>query len=314
MIDVYADASLALSAALAIVWTWWGEGFGAEAKEDSGDGSEQVAWWGSGVLGRLVMYAAGQIWGIVTALCAPQLVPGLLLLYAGSSPRAVLGAALSFDISDGYKPTGEAPGWMGPDPDRAQRIALAGALAVWRAEKLDSFMKRIQRTAQDVRRQGAADFLSCCVRDPWGFARPEVWGLVRRAALAALGTIGSVPFLRMAFPACVLDECLKYVLTTAVDVWERRVARHFSSLSVPMFVNLLLLPIIDMLHCGLMSIKMLLLGVLTYPLYDAPGVNSGFLVTCTILASIHNYGCLDSVIRPLPEFAELMWQAMRGQG
>merc|ERR1712232_1015228 len=130
-----------------------------------------------------------------------------------------------------------------------------GSLAVWRAEKLDSLMKRMQKTAEKVSGQGIGNFTFLCFRDPWGFAKPEVWAVVRRGALVALATIGCVPFIRVAFPACVLDESLKYVSMMALDVWERRVARRLPFLSVPMPVSILLLPIFEVLHCGLMAVK-----------------------------------------------------------
>lgn len=307
MIDQSTDYSLVLSAALAVIWTWWGDGF-EESRADAGDtGVSETSF-----LGNFVRSTVMEFWGILVTVCSPQLVPGLLVLYAASSPRAVLDAALSFDIYEGYKPTGEAPPWMGPSPDRKQILALAAALAVWRAEKLDSLLKRMQKTVVKVRGQGTGQFVVLCVRDPWGFAKPEVWSVVRRGALAALATIGCVPFVRVAFPACVLDEGLKYVTMTALDVWERRVARYLTFLSVPMPVSILLLPVMEVLHCGLMAVKMLLLGILTYPLYERPGANPGLLVACTVFASIHNYQCLDGLIRQIPESAEQIWQVLRG--
>lgn len=243
-----------------------------------------------------------------------QLLPALLLTLAATSPLAAIRAAISFDfggmlwlLGEESKPEGSelgAPQWLGGDAGSLRHLLLALSLIVWRAEKLESLLQRMQRSVKFVQGQGLGSSLGGLARDPMGYGWPAAWGVSRRIALVSISSFGCVPFMQTAYPAVVLDEASYWFVASASNLWERKVS------SVPMVVNIVLLPIADLVHFIPVIVKVLLLGLTVYPSYASPG----FLVASALAWTAHNLHVVyTTLVLDVPESARQLWAA-RNQG
>jgi len=283
------DVSVLASAVLATAWIRGASRQSARDAESSAPGTtsltpQEVAW-------ALIM-------GVRSL---NQVLPVAFVMLAAASPVAVILSACSFGLPDE-----KATGWLGDDPDigALRRWAIMAALAVWRAEKLESLLQRIQRSAGVIAVTGFGQCLKSGLADPGIWFWPGFWGSVRRFALVAIASFGHAPFVRIALPAVVLDEFLWWALSKTQDLWTRKVC------SLPTAVDLLVLPILDLLHFLPVVTKVFLLGIMEYPAYDSPGAYPLTLVVCALAWTAHNCHTLHStVFVDLPEIARQLWAA-----
>lgn len=296
------DASLLLSAGLAAAWA-------VDARSAKEGRSRLASLLSPGSVGGFVSEV---LWTAVSLLRdANQVLPAALLLFAATSPEQLLARAISVDLDDGYR-LGVPPRWIttSPEPSAQQRWAVLLALAIWRAEKMESLVQRVQRSAGEARQRGLPGCCRLVFTDPMGYAWPAVWGSTRRMALIVVSGCGCVPFLRTTFPTVVLDEFLWYIRSKASDLWSRKVC------GLPLFVDLLVLPAVDIVHLVLMLVKVFLLGLLAYPAYAVPDSSvGGLLMLCTMAWTAHNcHVVYTTVCLDMYESARALWAARGGGG
>eukprot|EP00933_Yihiella_yeosuensis_P046165 TRINITY_DN41650_c0_g1_i1.p1 TRINITY_DN41650_c0_g1~~TRINITY_DN41650_c0_g1_i1.p1 ORF type:complete len:294 (+),score=52.23 TRINITY_DN41650_c0_g1_i1:64-945(+) len=234
-----------------------------------------------------------------------QALPFIFVMLAASSPLAVIYSACSFAL-----PLDDEEGWLGSDPDIGfwRRLCLLAALAIWRAEKLESLLQRLQRSAGIIQAKGFGPCVKSAIADPYGWIWPPFWGIFRRFALIVISTTGYAPFVRAVLPATVFDEFLWYAMSQTQDLCARKLKT-----STPVVVDVLVLPILDLLHFLPVLSKVALIAVLEYPLYDAPGSYPLVLACCALAWTAHNcHQLYTTVWHDLPESARQMWEARSG--
>mmetsp|Transcript_29267 Transcript_29267/g.59041 ORF Transcript_29267/g.59041 Transcript_29267/m.59041 type:complete len:165 (+) Transcript_29267:329-823(+) len=160
----------------------------------------------------------------------------------------------------------------------------------------------MQRSAQAVRAAGLGEALKSAVADPMGWLWPPFWGIVRRMALVIVASCGSAPFLLLAFPSVALDECLWWVLATAQDLFTRKVC------AVPMAVDIIVLPLLDLVHFLPVLSRIFFLAVFHLPYYS-DGM-TWWLVISALAWTAHNcHTFYSTAILDVPEQARQLWAA-----
>jgi len=252
---------------------------------------------------------ADAAWGVVMFLeTYKQLLPTILVICAATNKVGLLSVALSLDVDgSGEPPAIGTPVWLGgEDQGDLRRFCLALSLFVWRAEKLESLMQRMQRAAGHVKADGVGPLLSQMTHDPFAAIWPVTWGLTRRIALVAISSFGYIPFVQTVYPTVLLDEALWWTFAKVNDIWSRRVC------CLPPVFDLVILPIVDLLHLLPVVVKVFLLGILAYPVYDAPAGSSLFLVFCAIAWTGHNcHVVYNTLFVDIPESTKQLWAAWR---
>lgn len=161
--------------------------------------------------------------------------------------------------------------WGGSKPSFSQRLALFVALTVWRAEKLESLLQRADRAASSL----GAPYL-------WCTDGATLWGLSRRAAVVVVCSCGSGPFLKIAFPAVVIDEFLEWCISEVKAIRIRPEVTVEDK--IPKLVGVLI-SLFDMGHLAFMIVNVFAL-VLEYPVYSQ--ANPIVLTSCAIMWTCHN--------------------------
>lgn len=101
------------------------------------------------------------------------------VLCAASSISTALVAAFSLGLCL------EEP-WLGDGA--AQSLATEAALCIWRAEKVEVLLQRLQRSAKIVESDGIGSSLKKSFAEPFSWFWPGFWGSARRFALIAVST------------------------------------------------------------------------------------------------------------------------------
>mmetsp|Transcript_70863 Transcript_70863/g.220137 ORF Transcript_70863/g.220137 Transcript_70863/m.220137 type:complete len:281 (+) Transcript_70863:73-915(+) len=275
------DASVVASAALAVAWTW-----------------ENTRTLERGPAADLASAAKQATWsGVMCVRTLNQVLPAGCVLLAAVTPWSAIVSACSFGVAD-LQP-GERS-WLGEGELSVwQHLAILVALTVWRAEKLESTLQRMQRSVGVIRASGVGLALSSATADPVGWVWPAFWGVARRLALVAIGSFGTAPFLLVAFPAVVFDECLWWLLAKAQDLWSRKVC------SLPAAVDVVVLPLVDLVHFLPVLSRVFLLAVFHYADHG-----SGLLVLCALAWTAHSCHTLyTTVFVDVPDSARQLWAA-----
>mmetsp|Transcript_116443 Transcript_116443/g.324498 ORF Transcript_116443/g.324498 Transcript_116443/m.324498 type:complete len:285 (-) Transcript_116443:45-899(-) len=279
------DTSLVMSAALAAAWTWdktHSRGQEERRVDSLATAAKQVAW--------------GSVRGVRSL---NQVLPAALAAFAAGSFGSVLSSAFSLGLAELSM---EGAQWLGHgELSLWRRWSLVAAVAVWRAEKLESLLQRLQRSSDVIRAAGFSQAVSLAASDPYAWVWPAFWGVARRLALVAVSSFGSVPFMLVAFPAVVLDECLWWLLATVQDLWSRKV------FALPAAVDVVILPLVDLLHFVPVLVRVLLLGIWHYPGY---GETSWLLVVSALAWTAHNcHTFYTTVFLDVPEQARQLLTA-----
>lgn len=292
------DVSLLLSVGLAITWIK-----GAGRANDSSEASALSA------LPKDLSSAAQEVgWASAMYLHGlNQVLPALLVAAAAASPWRAVSSACYVSLPEEPGTLPDDGGWLGHGQlGFARRWALLVALAVWRAEKLESLIQRMQRSVSITKSTGLGPSLKNMLADPWGWAWPAFWGVTRRFALIAISVIGCGPFLQTTFPAVVLDECLWWVLAKFQDLWSRKLT------GVPPVFDVVVLPILDLLHFLPVIAKVCMLALLEYPVYEAAGSSGTLLVISAMAWTAHNCHTLyTTVCVDVPESVQQLMAARR---
>lgn len=305
------DVSVLVSAALAVTWIFGNTRASPQAEASSNEGEAAS----SPRKTPLDLALGCALW----VHSVNQLLPALLLAAAAASPvQAVQAAWPQVGSIDLDHPFGEetvtkidAPDWLGHDAGFLRHLFLASSLMVWRAEKLESLLQRMQRSVKVAQTEGVGKCLSSFFRDPYAYGWPVFWGISRRVALVVVASCGVAPFMQSAYPAVVLDECLWWVVANFQGFWDRKVTNY----PVPAVVNIIVLPLLDLLHFLPVLVKVFFLGLTAYPFYDKAGVAPGLLVASAFAWTAHNLHMLyTTVFLDLPESARALWAARHGEG
>jgi len=191
------------------------------------------------------------------------------------------------------------------------RLFLVVSLTVWRAEKLESLLQRLQRSVKVAQKDGLGSCMQSFIKDPMGYGWPVFWAVTRRVSLVVVGTCGCTPFLQTAYPAVVLDELLWWVVANFQNFWDRQVPQY----PLPIFANIIVMPIVDLLHFIPVLVKVIVLGATAYPWYEDGGTAPGLLVMSTIAWTGHNCHMLKTTaLDDLPESCRAWWQARQAGG
>eukprot|EP00929_Paragymnodinium_shiwhaense_P069191 TRINITY_DN34903_c0_g1_i1.p1 TRINITY_DN34903_c0_g1~~TRINITY_DN34903_c0_g1_i1.p1 ORF type:complete len:290 (-),score=54.94 TRINITY_DN34903_c0_g1_i1:372-1241(-) len=207
-------------------------------------------------------------------------------------------------------PASEDAGWLGAEPLSFYRqFALLLSLTIWRADKLHSLLQRAQRSVGVIKAEGPGTALKNAVSDVSDYAWPGIWGLGRRAANITISALGCVPFVKCALPAVVMDECLWYVLSKSQDLFGRKV------MQLPPVFDVLILPILDLLHFIPVMCQVFYLAIFEYPDYDISGTSKLILVLCALSWTGHNCNIFyTSACMDIPENASQLWAGNSGAG
>lgn len=250
------------------------------------------------------------------------ILPAILLVFAASSPLKLMQAAVNLNVDRtwsiwimGEEPRGglnvgdRSPDWLGKHDSFFRCLFLQLSLCVWRAEKLESLLQRMQRSAGVAKREGTT-----CIKslfdDPKAYAFDPVWGCTRRLALIAISSFGFVPFVYTTYPTVLFDESLSWVTMKLNDLCERFLQKRGSS--VPIWVSFVLMPVLDQLHFIPVIIQIFFLAVSDYPYYTSPGVHSTLLFLCAVAWTVHNINLFyHAVFMDLPENVGQWWEARK---
>lgn len=287
------NTSVVASAALGAAWTW------VAANDHESAGSD----WSAKSVGKwLVWRAAKELHSY------NQVLPAVLTVYAASRPSDAISAACSLGISDLFEETPPNRNWLGQDElSSRQYLALMLALTIWRAEKMESLLQRIQRSAGEIKKNSASHIFTSSCKDPGTWVWPPVWGIARRLALISIASFGCVPFVLTAFPSVVLDECLWWALAKVQDLWSRKVC------SFPAVFDFILFPLLDLIHFVPVFTNVLLLGLVSYAEYSPPGIPAYLLIVCAFAWTAHNVHTIYTTLCvDLPDSARQLWAARNG--
>lgn len=267
------DVSLCFSFVLALLWQ---RGLAVEETLSSRPVPEQVLW-------RAIL---GLRW-------TNQVLPSILVVQAARSVAAVMYAGFTLGLH------AEGGGWLGDSPGSGACVAVHCAVLIWRAEKVETLLQRIQRSTNVVKDAGLGGCIKNGFAEPWDWLWPGLWGSFRRFALVAVSSVGYGSFVRAALPAVVFDECLWWIVTKSQDAFARKVC------SLPLTIDLVILPFIDLLHMVPVITKVLLLGVLEYPQNtEYPAL----LILCAMAWTGHNcHMAYTQLFVDLPENTRQLW-------
>lgn len=227
-----------------------------------------------------------------------QVLPTVFALAAAASWPAAIGTAFTIGLVE----ESDDGGWLGHEEFTTfRRVFLLLSLTVWRAEKLGNLLERMQRSVGEVKRVGIASGLSQSVSDPFGYLWPALWGSSRRIAPVCISSFGSAPFLRTAFPAVIVDEFLWFALSKIQGTVDRHV------IGVPMFLDVVVLPIVDLLHLVPVIVQVLFLGLFEYPECEIGG-RPIFLTVCAFAWTAQNlHIAYTTALVDVPESARQLW-------
>jgi hypothetical protein len=232
-----------------------------------------------------------------------QVLPTLFLLAAASSFLSPLGTLCSLSQFD-YSEAPEDGGWLGiQELSAMRRSALLVSLALWRADKLEDLGRRMQRSVRVIQSDGFATALQQSISDPYGYLWPALWGSGRRVALVAIASFGCVPFIRTAFPAVVLDEFLNFAVAKVQRLIDQKVV------SLPAAVDLVMVPLADLVHFIPVIVHISLLGICEYPSYE----RGGLLAFCAFAWTMHNCHLVYSTLSEVPVNLQIIWAGQGGQ-
>eukprot|EP00439_Symbiodinium_sp_Y106_P074588 s675_g14.t1 len=217
-----------------------------------------------------------------------QVLPSVLVVQAARSVAVVMYAGFTLGLH------AEGGGWLGDSPGSGACVAVHCAVLIWRAEKVETLLQRMQRSANVVKDTGLGGCIKNGFAEPWDWLWPGLWGSFRRFALVGYGS-----FVRAALPAVVFDECLWWIVIKCQDAFARKVC------ALPMTLDLVILPFIDFLHMVPVITKVLLLGVLEYPQNtEYPAL----LILCAMAWTGHNcHMAYTQLFVDLPEQARQLW-------
>lgn len=248
-----------------------------------------------------------------------QFLPALLLFLAASSRVKLLQSALHLNFdrfwnvlfseapSDEHNAELWLPPWFAEDAGFLKHLLLQLSLFVWRAEKLESLLQRMQRSVGVVKREGT-QCLTNFAHDPKAYAFDPVWGCTRRVALIAISSFGCAPFVTTTYPTVVLDESLWWMTATLNDTCDRFLQKR--NASIPIWVSLIVMPVMDQLHFIPVILQVLLLGLTVYPYTTSAGLLSGVLSLSAVAWSVHNCNLLyHTIIVDVPENTRQWWAA-----
>mmetsp|Transcript_52 Transcript_52/g.64 ORF Transcript_52/g.64 Transcript_52/m.64 type:complete len:285 (+) Transcript_52:170-1024(+) len=232
-----------------------------------------------------------------------EVLPLILLWCASSSLSALLSAALTFEQVATPPPI---PPWMSEDVSYWRRLAVAMALTLWRAEKLESLLQRLKRSTKAVKTLGLRVCLKKAVVNPKAWVWSPFWAVSRRVALVLISTCGCIPFLRTAFPAVALDEFLTAAVAQAQDFVNKRLV------SLPLVFSIVIAPLIDLIYFIPGALQVVLLGFHGYATYEIAPVMMYMLIGSTIAWTGHNLNCIHTTLcLDVPDQFRQWWAAWR---
>merc|ERR1712194_287303 len=118
---------------------------------------------------------------------------------------------------------------------------------------------------------------------------PPVWAIARRFAPVMISSVGSGPFLFVAFPSIVLDEFLLWMLDKVQGKWGNDLSGGFILL-------------LNLLHFLPVFARVLFLGLFSYADYEVPGVPAFVLMVCAFVWTGHNVYTMEPLLcNDLPE-------------
>lgn len=200
-----------------------------------------------------------------------KMLPAVFAWYAARSCHDLFAAVFSFDLQ--FPLDDGVPTWVGTMP--LQIIALQVSLAVWRAEKVESLLLRVRRSADSIHSEGIEQSLASARFD----ALPAIWGSGRRIALVVMSSLGCVSFAQVALPAVVIDEFLSDFMGKAQD----HISRKFMPL--PSWFEILIMPIADLSHFVPAVCKVVFLAAVVCPTHEHYSL---VLTLAAAAAAVHN--------------------------
>ena len=169
--------------------------------------------------------------------------------------------------------------WLRPDAD--SRCASLIAVGLWGANKIESLLLRLQRGFSATKEAGGSA-VRMAAGDPRGWIWTPFCAALRRVALVAVSSIGYDAFIFTAFPAVALDEFCWWMTARCVDSWKRKVC------DLPLWFELVVLPVVDLIHFLPTLFRILLLAMVEYP-SDAAVPHQAMLVVFALAWSGHNF-------------------------
>eukprot|EP00927_Polykrikos_kofoidii_P046828 TRINITY_DN40956_c0_g1_i1.p1 TRINITY_DN40956_c0_g1~~TRINITY_DN40956_c0_g1_i1.p1 ORF type:complete len:294 (-),score=39.72 TRINITY_DN40956_c0_g1_i1:77-958(-) len=234
-----------------------------------------------------------------------QALPTLFMLLAATSITKLLQVACSLGLQ-GVDAEG---GWLGTEELSTGRwTALQIALVIWRAEKLESLLLRMERSANVVKQDGLGNAIVSSFKDPYGYLWPPIWGIGRRAAQIYVSSAATLPFLHLAFPIVAADESLWWLLDRLRGFVDRKIYR------LPMVVDIVILPVVDLLHFVPVIVTVFILAIQHLPEYQSSGTTYPLVLSsCALAWTVHNCHLFyTSALVDVPQSARDLWSgAMR---
>lgn len=258
------DLSLVASAGLAVLWS------SSPAEEDKESDKESGNYWGVALKGAVLL---------ANYLKPVKEVLAMVLL---STAAVTWGAAVyeSFGLGLGsFGAHDYSDAWLHTCP--RSRCAVLIAVGVWRADKIQSLLERLQRSF-GVTKEVGGSAVRMAAGDPGGWIWTPFWAIFRRVALVTVSSMGYDAFIFTAFPAVALDEFCWWVTAKAVDTWKRKIC------DLPLWFELVVLPVVDLVHFLPTLFRILLLAIAEYP-NDAAVPHQAILVVSALAWSGHNF-------------------------
>ncbi|CAK9071834.1 unnamed protein product [Durusdinium trenchii] len=268
------DISVLFSALLALAWQRGQSGAKDETKELQLDGA---------------------LWAPIMALRhSNQVLPSILVLYAASSFSAAVYAGFTLGLH-------LEEGWLGSELSSNRSLAVHAAVCIWRAEKVEILLQRMQRSVTIVQNHGLGSSLKNSFSEPFTWFWPGFWGSARRLALLVVSSVGYGSFVRVVLPAVVFDECLWWLTTKTQDLFTRKVC------ALPMVLDLVVLPFLDFLHLVPVMTKVALMALLVYSDHDQCPI---LLVISALAWTGHNcHLTKTTLLEDLPDQLWQLWQS-----
>mmetsp|Transcript_31186 Transcript_31186/g.58531 ORF Transcript_31186/g.58531 Transcript_31186/m.58531 type:complete len:281 (+) Transcript_31186:84-926(+) len=269
------DVSLCLSVALALLWQRGVELEAADAVS-SRSALEQILLWRP----------------IMALRSSNQVLPSILVVLAARSMSSVAYSGFTLGLHR------DEEGWLGELPTFWERLAVQCAVLIWRTEKVETLMQRMMRSASVVKANGFGACVKNGFADPGEWMWPGFWGSFRRFALIAVSSVGYGSFVRATLPAVVFDECLWWVVSKGQDAFARKVC------TLPMTLDVVILPALDILHMLPVIAKVFLVAITEYPLHAEYPV---LLVVCAMAWTGHNCHLAWRNLTEIPEQMMQLW-------
>lgn len=166
-------------------------------------------------------------------------------------------------------------------PYAGSRCAAQIAVGLWRADKIESLLVRLQRSFSEANQVGG-NAVRMAVGDPGGWIWTPFWAIIRRVALVTVSSIGYDAFIFTAFPAVALDEFCWWMTAKSVDTWKRNIS------DLPLWFELVVLPVVDLAHFLPTLFRIIMLAIVEYP-NDAALSHQAMLVVSALAWSGHNF-------------------------